>query len=93
MGRIDCGRNFLTEDGGPCAPWKLQEALRLNPDHARAGAAFKRLRNIQRAIDGGKEAADKREFDEAIELYTKVHRSPPQRPLSHSVTKLNRYHC
>lgn len=63
----------------------MQEALRLNPDHAKAGAAFKRLRNIQRAIDGGKAAADKREFDEAIELFTKVHSSPTQRPLSHCV--------
>jgi tetratricopeptide (TPR) repeat protein len=38
----------------------FQEALRLNPDHAKAGTSFKRLRNIERAIEGGKAAADVR---------------------------------
>mmetsp|Transcript_4352 Transcript_4352/g.5036 ORF Transcript_4352/g.5036 Transcript_4352/m.5036 type:complete len:493 (-) Transcript_4352:378-1856(-) len=49
-----------------------QESLRLNPDHSKCLASFKRLKAIDRTMESAKEATAKREFGEAVELYTEV---------------------
>jgi len=49
--------------------WKhLQEALRLDPDDAATVHAAKKARKVQRAAEGAKAAAFKRNFEEAVAL-------------------------
>mmetsp|Transcript_26419 Transcript_26419/g.36494 ORF Transcript_26419/g.36494 Transcript_26419/m.36494 type:complete len:463 (-) Transcript_26419:166-1554(-) len=48
----------------------FQEALRLNPDHSKSIAAFKRIRNIERFIESGKAAAEKRDYEEAVTQFS-----------------------
>jgi len=50
----------------------FQEALRLNPDHTKSQLAFKRVRNIERTLETAKECMERREYQEAVDSYTKA---------------------